>query len=65
MKPTIEIVVSSTGEFTIEGVGFKGAGCEKATRFLEEALGVVGSKVKKPEFHQQAVVHKQQQQLGR
>jgi hypothetical protein len=64
MKPTIEIVVSSTGEFTIEGVGFKGAGCEKATRFLEEALGVVNSKVKKPEFHQQAVVQ-QQQQLGR
>ena len=64
MKPAIEIVVSSTGEFTIEGVGFKGAGCEKATRFLEEALGVVDSKVKKPEFHQQAV-SKQQQQLDR
>ncbi len=64
MKPTIEIVVSSSGEFTIEGVGFKGAGCEKATKFLEEALGVVSTKVKKPEFHQQAVVHKQQQ-LGR
>ncbi len=61
MKPTIAIVVSSTGEFTIEGVGFKGAGCEKATKFLEEALGVVNSKVKKPEFHQQAAVHKQQQ----
>ena len=64
MKPTIEIIVSPTGDFTIEGVGFKGAGCEKATKFLEEALGVVSTKVKKPEFHQQAVVHKQQQ-LGR
>jgi hypothetical protein len=64
MKPTIEIVVSPTGEFTIEGVGFKGAGCEKATKFLEAALGVVNSKVKKPEFHQQAV-STQQQQLGR
>jgi hypothetical protein len=64
MKPTIEIIVSTTGEFTIEGVGFKGAGCEKATKFLEEALGVVSTKVKKPEFHQQAVVQKQQQ-LGR
>ena len=64
MKPTIEIIVSPTGDFTIEGVGFKGAGCEKATKFLEEALGVVNSKVKKPEFHQRAVVH-QQQQLGR
>ncbi len=63
MKPTIEIIVSPTGDFTIEGVGFKGAGCEKATKFLEEALGVVSTKVKKPEFHQQAVVH-QQQRLG-
>ena len=64
MKPTIEIIVSTTGEFTIEGVGFKGAGCEKATKFLEEALGVVSTKVKKPEFHQQAATQ-QQQQLSR
>jgi hypothetical protein len=63
MKPTIEIIVSPTGEFTIEGVGFKGAGCEKATRFLEEALGVVNSKVKKPEFHQLGTTT-QKQQLG-
>jgi hypothetical protein len=63
MKPTVEIFVSPTGDFTIEGVGFKGAACEKATKFLEEALGVVNSKVKKPEFHQQAGVH-QQQRLG-
>ena len=63
MKPTIEIVVSTTGEFTIEGIGFKGAGCEAATQFLEEALGVVNSRIKKPEFHQQAV-SKQQQKLG-
>ncbi len=63
MKPTIEIVVSTTGEFTIEGIGFKGPGCEKATKFLEEALGVVNSKVKKPEFHQQAR-STQTQQLG-
>ena len=64
MKSSIEIIVSPTGEFTIEGVGFKGAGCEKATKFLEEALGVVNSKVRKPEYHQQAV-STQKQQLGR
>ena len=52
MKPTIEIVVSPIGDILIEGVGFKGADCEKATRFLEVALGVVNSKAKKPEFHQ-------------
>ena len=54
MKPTIEIVVALTGEVLIEGVGFKGADCEQATRFLEVALGVVNSKAKKPEYHQQA-----------
>ena len=39
MKPTIEIVVAPTGEILIEGVGFKGADCEKATRFLEIRRG--------------------------
>ena len=63
MKPSIEIIVSPTGEFTIEGVGFKGSDCEQATRFLEAALGVVDAKVKKPEFHQQAR-STQQQTLG-
>ena len=63
MKPTIEITVSPMGEFSIEGIGFKGADCEQATKFLEVALGVVNSKVKKPEFHQQAR-STQKQQLG-
>ena len=52
MKPTIEVVVSPTGDIVIEAVGFKGPDCEAATKFLEEALGAVNSKVKKPEFHQ-------------
>ena len=64
MKPNIEIIVSPTGDFTVEGVGFKGAECEKATRFIEEALGVVSRKVHKSEFLQRAVVQKQQH-LGR
>jgi hypothetical protein len=63
MKPTIEIIVSATGQFTIEGVGFNGAGCEQATRFLETALGVVNTKVRKPEYHQH-VRSTRQQQLG-
>jgi len=53
-KRTIEIIVSPIGEITIDAVGFKGADCQKATAFLEEALGVVGNKTKKPEFHQSA-----------
>ena len=52
MNRTIEIIIGTTGEIHIDAVGFKGPDCEKATKFLEEALGVVGQKVKKPEFHQ-------------
>ena len=63
MKPTIEIIVSPTGEFTIEGVGFKGPECEQATQFLEAALGVVNAKVRKPEFHQRTRTT-QKQSLG-
>ena len=43
MKRTIEVTVSPIGDILIDAIGFKGADCEKATRFLEEALGVVGS----------------------
>ena len=64
MNKTIEIIIGPTGEIQIDAVGFKGADCEKATRFLEEALGVVGNRVKKPEYHARANTHNQQQ-LGR
>lgn len=63
MNKTIEIIVSSKGEIQIDAMGFKGPDCEKATQYLEEALGVVGRKLKKPEFHlRQASKH--QQKLG-
>ena len=49
----IEVVVGKQGEIKIDAVGFKGADCEKATAFLEKALGTVKGKTKKPEYHQQ------------
>jgi len=39
MNKTIEIIIGTTGEIQIDAVGFKGPDCEKATAFLEEALG--------------------------
>ncbi len=63
MKRTIEITVQSTGEILIDAVAFKGADCEQATRFLEEALGVVAARTKKPEYHQRSRV-RAQQRLG-
>ncbi len=63
MKPTIEIIVSPAGEILIDAVGFKGADCEQATRYLEQALGVTGKKVKKPEYHQRTSA-RHEQRLG-
>ena len=63
MKPTIEVVVSPTGEVVIEAVGFKGADCEAATRFLEAALGTLTARSRKPEYLQ-AAQHLQPQRLG-
>ncbi len=59
----IEIIVSPIGDITIDAIGFKGPDCEKATKFLEEALGVVGQKTKKPEYHQHST-RTNQQKLG-
>ena len=52
MKAHIEIIVSPTGDIAIDAIGFKGADCENATRFLEEALGKVARRNRKREFTQ-------------
>ena len=50
MNRSIEVVVQPTGEIQIDAVGFKGPDCEQATRFLEEALGTVSQRKRKPEY---------------
>ena len=62
-KRTIEVTVEPTGGIIIEAVAFKGADCEQATAYLEEALGGVGSRTRKPEYHQRERV-RHQQRLG-
>ena len=52
---TIEVVVQPSGELQIDAVGFSGADCEKATAFLEEALGPVGQKQRKPQYYRQSL----------
>ncbi len=51
---TIEIEISPAGDIKIDAVGFSGADCDQATAFLEEALGEVGAKQRKPEFYRKA-----------
>jgi len=52
MKQTIEIIIASTGQIQIDAVGFKGPDCEKATVFMELALGTVKERARKPSYHQ-------------
>ena len=54
MSRTIEVVITPAGEVKIDAIGFKGVDCEKATAFLESALGIEQIRVRKPEFHQQS-----------
>lgn len=61
MAKTIEVIVSTGGEIKIDAVGFKGADCERATAFLEKALGTVKGRQKKPEYRQRVQT---QQRLG-
>jgi hypothetical protein len=63
MKRTINVIVSPAGDISIDAVGFQSADCERATKALEEALGVVDNRVKKPEYHARASA-RTQQKLG-
>lgn len=53
MEKQVIIQVSPDGEVKIEAVGFRGTACEQATRALETAMGKVGKRSRKPEYHQQ------------
>lgn len=56
---SLEVIVSPDGEVTISAVGFKGNACEKATKALEQAMGIAGKKKFKPEyFAQEGVTQK-------
>lgn len=60
---TIELIVGPDGSLKIEAMGFKGADCERATAFLEKALGQISSKSKKPEYYHREEL-KRQQRIG-
>jgi len=64
MKRTIEIIISPSGEVSIDAIGFKGADCERATAYLQQALGAVATKMKKPEYHSSAISINQQKLEG-
>ena len=61
---TINVEIAPDGGVKVDAVGFSGADCEQATAFLEQALGTVSEKRRKPEYHQRGH-RRQSQRLGR
>jgi hypothetical protein len=52
MARIIEVTVSPKGEATVQTRGYAGAECLQASKFLEEALGIVASERKTGEFYE-------------
>ncbi|MDA1257861.1 MAG: DUF2997 domain-containing protein [Chloroflexi bacterium] len=61
---TIEVTVAPDGSLEIDAVGFRGPDCEQATRFLEEALGAVSERGRKPEYQARSNA-RTRQRIGR
>ena len=59
-KRSIEVIVMPDGHLIIDAIGFKGPECDKATRFLEEALGQIATKQRKPAYNERNQTHRQQ-----
>ena len=60
MARIVEVIVSPQGETTVQTKGFAGAECQQASKWLEEALGIVAREQKTAEFYELAV---QQQEI--
>jgi hypothetical protein len=61
MKRTIELIISPTGDLKLDAIGFKGSDCEKATAFLEQALGQIQKRDRKPEYQNRNRITTRQQ----
>jgi hypothetical protein len=49
--PVIDVIVHPNGEVRVETRGFAGADCQRATRGLEAALGLVQSEQLTADFY--------------
>jgi hypothetical protein len=52
MARIIEVLISPKGETTIQTKGYAGSDCLQASKFLEQALGIVAAHQITPEFYQ-------------
>lgn len=64
MSRKIHVRITAAGEITVEAEGFKGNGCEAATKAIEDALGKPGTRTRKTDFWRQENRRRNQQPLG-
>jgi len=62
-RKSIEVIVNTDGTIKIDAIGFAGADCQKATAFLEKALGETRGRKQKAEYYQGVAV-KTAQKVG-
>ncbi len=53
----IEILINPDGSVSVEALGYEGPDCEEATKFLEQALGKVQERKRKPEYYRRTARH--------
>ena len=61
MPRIIEVIVSPTGETTVQTRGYVGSDCQQASKWLEQSLGIATGDRNTAEFYQT----EQQQQEAR
>ena len=61
---TIEVLVSPSGQITVQTRGFAGDACRHASKALEQALGRVEREQLTAEFHQSSVNRRQDTSTG-
>lgn len=61
MPRIIEVMISPTGETTVQTKGYVGGECQQASKWLELTLGLVASDQKTAEFYQQSAATQPQE----
>jgi hypothetical protein len=62
MTRIIEVVVSPTGESSVQTKGFAGSDCLQASKYVEESLGIATGERRTSEFFAAAESERQQVQ---
>ncbi|MEO5715794.1 MAG: DUF2997 domain-containing protein [Luteolibacter sp.] len=64
MSRKIHVRITPAGDITVEAHGYKGNGCEAATKAIEDALGKAGTRTRKPDYWRQVTRRQNPQRLG-